>query len=148
MKNILFTLGVLTIALGSCTTSTDSEYRVDSSAIAESNPDHSHTLSKPRDLSGTYTGMLPCADCAGIQTGITLSAGKTFVKRMRYLGKKDARTFEEKGTYYQDPAGRMITLEGVNKPNQYLVGTHLLTQLDLAGNKIEGDLAQHYILKK
>ena len=56
---------------------------------------------------------------------------------------------EEKGKYTWNAAGNTIILDGVkDAPNQYFVGENTLTQLDMEGNKITGDMADLYILKK
>ena len=44
--------------------------------------------------------------------------------------------------------GNTITLEGEDKPNQYFVGENTLTQLDIDGNKIKGEIEEDYILRK
>ena len=38
------------------------------------------------DWEGTYRGILPCADCEGIETKITLSANGTYEYKASYLG--------------------------------------------------------------
>lgn len=45
-----------------------------------------------------YSGVLPCADCSGIQTDLTLNADGTFVMAQEYLGKPDGQ-ITTKGTY-------------------------------------------------
>jgi uncharacterized lipoprotein NlpE involved in copper resistance len=35
-----------------------------------------------------------------------------------------------------------------DSPNRYLVGENTLTQLDMEGNKITGNMADQYVLKK
>ncbi len=39
-------------------------------------------------------------------------------------------------------------LEGMDDTNNYLVGENTLTQHDIAGKKMEGDMANLYVLKK
>ena len=50
------------------------------------------------DWDGTYFGILPCADCNGIQTILTLNKNLTYEIQMKYLG-KDEKVFESKGTF-------------------------------------------------
>jgi len=100
------------------------------------------------DWNGTYTGTIPCADCQGIETSLTLNKDKTYLLRTKYLGKGD--TFLEKsGNFAWNAAGSTITLAGINNaPSQYLVGEGKLFQLDMSGKRITGDLAEKYVLKK
>lgn len=54
------------------------------------------------DFEATWTGVLPCADCDGIETRLTLSrtGGEArFELEERYLGVADAGTFIQAGTW-------------------------------------------------
>jgi len=49
------------------------------------------------NLLGSYTGILPCADCAGIRTSLTLYADR-YELRETYIGSRDGdRSFEKTG---------------------------------------------------
>jgi len=107
-----------------------------------------HNSANSIDWMGTYIGIVPCADCEGIETEITITKDLTFVMKTTYLGKGD-QIFEEKGSFTWNAAGTTILLQGLqNKPNHYFVGENKIWQLDLSGNRITGDLADKYILKK
>lgn len=108
-------------------------------------PDEHNALNS-LDYEGTYAGLLPTASGEGMKVKVTLS-DKDFTKEVEYVG-KSMKPIKEKGTYIWDPTGNIITLEGIDTPNQYFVGENTLTQLDIEGNKITGDLANLYILKK
>ena len=106
----------------------------------------SHTSENSLDWDGTYQGELPCADCEGIKTTITLNKNLTFGIKEEYLGKKDG-VFESKGTFKWSDDGSKVVLSNADK-NAYAVGENTLTMLDGSGAKIEGDLASLYILEK
>jgi len=107
-----------------------------------------HNASNSLDWQGTYRGTLPCADCEGIETELTINQDNTYELKTSYLGKGD-QTFEEKGTFSWNEAGNTITLsEAKNRPSQYFVAENKVIQLDMAGNKITGSLSEYYILKK
>lgn len=108
-------------------------------------PDESNALSS-LDYEGTYVGTLPSASGEGMKVTITLG-DKDYTKEIQYVGKK-TEPIKEKGTYKWDTAGNTITLESAEKPNQYFVGENIITQLDVDGNKITGDMANLYVLKK
>ena len=106
------------------------------------------TSANSLDWEGSYEGILPCADCDGIATSISLSRDGNFVKVSRYLGKSD-REFRQEGRFAWNQAGNTIALRGIEEsPNQYLVGENQLFHLDQAGNRITGELAANYVLKK
>ncbi len=148
-KNIL-TLILVASALTSCNTPSTSDADKDSTATSETETiiDGGHNSRNSLDFTGTYAGVLPCADCEGIKTEITLNEDGTFIKETTYLGKGGDNVVEEKGDYSWNAAGQQILLEGQEAPNQYSVGESTLTQLDMSGQKIEGDLAAMYVLKK
>lgn len=108
-----------------------------------------HTSQVSLDWAGMYKGVVPCADCEGIETTVVLNADQTYLLRTAYLGKPDALASEKTGTFTWNAAGNTVVLSSLeNAPNQYFVGENQLIQLDLAGNKITGDLAQKYVLMK
>jgi len=114
---------------------------------SEATPDNSRTS---LDWKGVYRGVLPCADCEGIQTEIALNIDLTYQITSKYLGKNE-EAFKEIGTFIWDDAGAKITLKN-SEPNsainQFLVGENMLFKLDADGNRIEGDLKEMYQLKK
>ncbi len=100
------------------------------------------------DWNGNYKGTMPCADCQGIETSLTLNKDGSYVLTTKYLGKSDLVN-EKTGKFTWNNAGSTITLDGIsNSPNQFLVGENVLFQLDMSGKRITGDLAEKYQLKK
>lgn len=101
------------------------------------------------DWDGTYKGTVPCASCEGIEVTLTLNMDRTYKIVTNYLGRNDALEQENTGSFTWDNTGSIITLEKVAQgPNQYKVGENRIWQLDMNGNQIMGDLADHYILTK
>lgn len=97
---------------------------------------------------GTYTGTMPCADCTGIDTEITINDGKYIIKRT-YLGTEnmEQNMFVESGSYTWSKDTKILTFD--NDPEQqYLVRNNTLVALDQDGKEVTGDLASLYILKK
>lgn len=101
------------------------------------------------DWNGTYKGTVPCASCEGIETTLTLNIDLTYILSTHYFGRNDALEEDYMGTFTWDKTGSIITLEQVSSgPSKYKVGENRLWQLDMDGNMITGDLADHYILTK
>lgn len=112
--------------------------------------DPAHTSQNALDWQGVYTGILPCADCEGIQTTLILREGLNYTLETTYLGKA-AETKTRSGTFGWNASGHVITLENVDEttfPAYYAVGENHVTQLDLDGKKIEGALSERYKLNK
>lgn len=105
-----------------------------------------HNAMNAIDYQGVYYGVLPCADCEGLETTITLTS-KDYIKEVLYQG-KSKEIMTEKGTFTWNEAGNTITLSGSEAPNQYFVGENDLFHLDREGNRIQGNLASKYRLQK
>ncbi|SEA07037.1 copper resistance protein NlpE N-terminal domain-containing protein [Alkalimonas amylolytica] len=110
--------------------------------------DQAHNSRNALDWDGRYEGILPCADCEGIQTRLTLQQDGHFQLETRYLGKSE-HLFREQGAFEWDSSGQIIRLER-SQPgsDQFFVGENVLWQLDMNGQRITGELAENYKLHK
>lgn len=102
------------------------------------------------DWAGTYHGVIPCADCEGIDARITLTNDLAYQMEWIYKGKSED-IYRNQGTITWSEAGSRIRLNNIKYPDtlgHYQVGENQLFQLDRSGNRIEGSLANHYILYK
>jgi len=106
-----------------------------------------HNSQNSLDWDGVYRGVIPCADCAGIEAALTLNRDGTFKLEYFYIG-KGGPVFTDGGTFAWTPDGRNIILDTKTFPRNFQVGENHLRQLDAAGNRITGPLADKYILKK
>jgi len=101
------------------------------------------------DWDGTYSGIIPCADCEGIFIVITLNKNSTYEMTMNYLGKSTDLEITFKGNFSWNDQGSIITLdieeEGMK---MFKVGENKIIMLDVDGNEITGQLADNYILEK
>lgn len=111
-------------------------------------PPDMHTSQIALDYHDTYTGILPCASCEGIETELVLKEDGTFMKKWSYSGKDDPTVHEQSGDYLWHANGQVITLAGLDEGHMYFVGENHLRQLDADGNEITGNLADQYFLKK
>lgn len=100
------------------------------------------------DWAGRYEGLLPCADCGGIRTVLDLTTDDSFVLRESYEGKGDGKAFVTKGKAVWDAAGSVITLGKGNDQRRFKVGEGRIWHLDQEGQRIDGPLADSYILTK
>ncbi|SEK98774.1 copper resistance protein NlpE N-terminal domain-containing protein [Parapedobacter koreensis] len=135
-KWTIYCMVAVTVAAGSCQTK-----RTTSNQAADS----THNSRNALDWSGTYQGTLPCADCPGIRYTITLNADNSYLLKTQYLEKGDS-VFTESGSFSWDETGSQITLD--ERDEKFQVGENQLFHLDMEGNRITGNLAEHYILAK
>ena len=106
-----------------------------------------HSSRMALDWAGTYSGMLPCASCPGVETEVTLNADGTFRLSRLYLDEgaaPDMRT----GTFEWNEAGSAVMLDEAAGGQRYQVGENVLFHLDQNGARITGDLAARYVLDK
>jgi uncharacterized lipoprotein NlpE involved in copper resistance len=150
LKYTVFRLICFSLFFFSCGNRVKKEdVEVATTVIIDANVVDAHNSQNSLDWSGTYKGIIPCADCEGIVTEIDLNKDMTFISRTKYQGKGNQKVFEEKGSFVWDKTGSFIFLKGVNEtPKQYKVGENKLIQLDMKGKVITGSLADKYILKK
>lgn len=108
-----------------------------------SNPDMAHTSQNTLDWAGVYRGVLPCADCAGLEMAVVLRQDGHFTEVSRYLGKGDGELVSREGTFTWNAAGNTISLNG---HEQYFVGEGHLVRLAQDGSRITGPLAERFVL--
>jgi copper homeostasis protein (lipoprotein) len=144
----LFAATAIVIFLGCASQSSTVNNVSSETTSSEENLTFSDNSQNSLDWHGTYTGVVPCADCEGIETTILLNQDLTYIIKTKYLG-KSKEVFENTGTFTWNKEGTSITLEGItNSASQYFVGENTLAQLNVEGNRITGSLAQNYMLKK
>jgi len=122
-----------------------------SNHIAEgSNTDPVHSSSLNIDWTGTYTAILPCEDCEGVETTITLNSDQSFTAKAIYKGKQ-ASPYEAQGTFKWLDDGTRIKMIGIDPSYMsyiYVVGENQITCLDQIGEPMTGKTASSYTLKK
>ena len=151
MKTIKISLVALAslIILFSCNNQSTEKTEIAPADTVENNPEapDMHTSETSLDWGGTYKGILPCADCEGIETTIVLNKDRTFERTSVYKGKEDGN-FNDKGKFSWDKEGRIITLEIKDENPSYQVREGNIVLLDQKGEVNTGELAELYVLKK
>ncbi|MDR0428232.1 MAG: META domain-containing protein [Dysgonamonadaceae bacterium] len=147
MKRNLFLVSIFTLLLTMNACGPKQSSKAEVAAMADNSQNS-------LDWEGTYTGVIPCADCAGIAVRIDLASDNTYKMEEIYQGKGDSATIRTEGKFAWDNNGSIITLEPTtqnntdNYPEKMKAGEGFLTLLDKEGNEIVGDLASNYVLGK
>lgn len=148
MKLISF-LMVGALAFTACSQKNDNVQNENSEMNVEQMTDE-HTSQNSLDWSGTYSGVEPCADCEGIKTTLVLGNDGNYSLTTEYLGKEDVLKNKKEGKFnWKD--GNTVELSGFEVGEGsalFKVEENQLRHLDMEGNKVEGELADYYILKK
>lgn len=138
MKTNLLVFPILSIFITACKTSEKhNSHHIDAAFLDE------HSSKNSLDWAGTYTGTLPCADCSGIVTKISINDDLTYTKQIKYLGKSED-FITKKGNFTWDEIGSNITID----EKTYMVGENTLIQLNKQNENIKGALATQYVLGK
>jgi len=96
-------------------------------------------------LIGTYTGVLPCADCPGIRTRVDLGEGMTYTLRISYIDRKDT-TYTSSGAFQWDATSGVITFDNKFLSQGLIAGDTIYVLTD--GHKNAGPNAASYVLTK
>jgi uncharacterized lipoprotein NlpE involved in copper resistance len=130
---------------------------VDTAAVPATNPGIAPGTKKaasqgaestPTTFFGTYSGTIPCADCEGIETTLTLNDDKTFSITRKYLGKGDDKPFVSNGRWDWMSDNAIKLNEPGGAPTLIYVMEGKALMLDRSGNRVTGDLADKYYLFK
>lgn len=100
-------------------------------------------------IEGRYSGMLPCADCEGLDTTLVLTADNNY-KLTQLYHDKDNSSFISDGSFSLESEGNIVHLHPANK-DEYdgyyaVLSPTQLRMLDREGKAIESEL--NYTLTK
>ena len=94
-----------------------------------------HNSRNSLDWAGTYEGVLPCADCPGIKTRLTLNKDGTYELRAEFLDRPTVpKTVRGRFTWHAN--GNAISLDARGGRQQYAVREGNLAPLNLDGSPL------------
>lgn len=101
------------------------------------------------DWSGNYRGVIPCADCEGIETTVSLYKDMHFQVRSIYLGRAvKPRVVKGKFSWASNGNSIMLTDSTGHDYAKYKVEENALVQLDMNGKAISGPFPSMFMLTK
>lgn len=93
----------------------------------------------------SWSGVLPCADCEGIETSLFLAKDGTWVMNERYQGvSREPSSFASYGTWART-ADKLVLTDSKGEKSYYRANGEKLQMLDREGNPIES--AMNYTLE-
>jgi uncharacterized membrane protein len=95
---------------------------------------------------GIWLGMLPCADCDGIDYQLNLKSDYTFKQKSAYKGKSEELFIDEGNWGFVSDS--IIFVDGADDRKLFLVTSNDLVLLDQDGNRIESSFEEKYHLHK
>lgn len=131
---------VLALVMASCTNN-QSKSNTSEVIAAEGN------TTSTTDFYGAYEGVLPCADCPGIKTVLTLRDDTTYDLSTKYLEKGEG-AIETSGVYTLEEDVITLITPSTNEETYYKILDEKLALLNPDKQLNEGELADKYILTK
>ncbi len=154
MKNKLFAIAVIFITLACNNAENHEGHNTGEMAVTADSiaADSAAVIAAPVITADHYFGVIPCADCTGIETEIDLKSDKTYLVHSIYLGRKStgpgSNETSETGTWMLHGMDTIHLVGRKDAPSMYMRTDTSLVQLDMNGKRITGKLADKYILKK
>ena len=102
----LWVVGIAGLLIGLLTGCTPANQT--SGAPADGVADAAHSSQNSLDWAGSYKGTLPCADCPGIETVVTLYNDGRYDSQRRYMERSD-EIYRDSGNFTWDSGGGVVT---------------------------------------
>ncbi|PHM73186.1 envelope stress response activation lipoprotein NlpE [Xenorhabdus kozodoii] len=94
---------------------------------------------KPQPTENVFSGVIPCADCAGIDTTLQLAKDGTYILGQTYLGAENEKdTFFETGSWVIN-GKKMVLSQQDGHQSYYLPKGENLVMLDINGDPIQSN---------
>ncbi|WP_342357580.1 envelope stress response activation lipoprotein NlpE [Arsenophonus nasoniae] len=103
---------------------------------------HKLSQSQNQPVDKVYTGVLPCADCSGIETTVLFNPNGTYIEQLTYLGKEEQKnTFFSSGNWTKKGT-KLFLIDSEEQKTYFQPSTDdkTIEYLDQEGNKIESNL--------
>ncbi len=151
MKNLLLIMLTFLLFTSCKTTEEDNEANDRMEEYAE-NPQRENEPA-PRvslDWEGTYSGVLPCEDCTGIETYLTIEEDLSYELVQRRVKTIDTESEEKEtsGTFSWNGQGTAISLPALEGELSLEIGEFYLIPLDSNGNEIPAEPGNNFRLLK
>lgn len=98
----------------------------------------------PLGLPAVFTGTLPCASCPGINTHLLIDS--TGFREITDYIDEGGGPFATYGTWETSGADSLFLISDDERYKSFLIEDNSLRMLDQSGDRIEGDLAENYVL--
>lgn len=105
---------------------------------------------KSQDFHGVFYGFLPCTDCNGIKTTLSLKQNNNYLL-VTQPAKDSSREFYEKGKYSWNDEDHTVVLtprKGSNTRHYLIKDEGTIVQLNSDGTKMSEELEDSYTLRR
>lgn len=149
--HLIITIAVSALLTLSCKeeSKADETFHEQKELVNEKSQMDGHTSINSLDWEGTYEGTLPCIDCDGIFTELTLNNDNTYIlNATKMMDDTKSKTTSE-GSYQWDESGSNIVLDNKGISIIYKVAQNNLMLLDEHGVAMPvSETANYTLIKK
>lgn len=153
LKRALLLVSTLFFASQPAMAESDQAMFLKAREMQQQNVDHSKhaPVNKALEFRGVFYGYVPCNDCDGIKTTLSLKQNNNYLL-VTQPAKESSREFYEKGKYSWDDKTQLVTLTprkgGTSTHRYHIEDEGTLIRLNEDGTKMMGDLADRYALRR
>lgn len=152
MKKILLLL-TMTLILAGCKTNVEETDHVSAEDLIPFNASQidAHNSRNSLDWEGSYSGVLPCEDCVGIETFLKIKRDHTYTATQRFVDKGDVVSEEiiSEGTFFWNEEGSSISFENLQgEIRTFRVNELFLTPLNKNGIELRPETGNNFKLLK
>src|SRR5690606_23213078 len=152
MKKFLLSLSIILILAG-CKTNVEDTEHVNADDVIPFNASQidAHNSRNSLDWEGSYSGVLPCEECVGIDTFIRINRDHSYTITQRFVDKEDKVSEEitAEGTFFWNEEGSSITFENIQgEISTFRVNELFLTPLNKNGIELRAEPGNNFKLLK
>lgn len=141
-------IGIFLIFIISCSQVGKDSTQQNKNNISDENPASRLFKNRNSEWDGTYKGFLPCTNCNGIETFITLNKDNTYNAKIKFVG-SDTESQEQSGKIIWNESTEDFILENLNIiNNRFVFDDNNIVQLAKDGTRIIGSDQEEYVLNK
>lgn len=149
MKRFLLLTLILFTVIG-CKSNIDNPDNEVSDDLTENNKSlQLHNSRNSLDWAGTYSGLLPCKECLGVETILELNEDETYRLISRRTNDNDETEEQQSsGNFSWNEEGSAITLDEEAEMPPFKVGENYLVPLDSLGFEVKPEPGNNFKLLK
>lgn len=152
MKQLLLSLSLFLILAGCMTNVEEPAYRSPDDVMPfNASQIDAHNSRNSLDWEGSYSGVLPCEECMGIDTFLKLNRDNTYTITQRFVNAADilSEEFKSQGEFFWNEEGSSITLESIQgEVSTFRVSELFLTPLNKNGLEVKPEPGNNFKLLK
>ncbi len=152
MRYIIFAFCIMLLIAG-CKTNVEENDQITTEEVIPFNAEQieAHNSKNSLDWEGSYSGVLPCEDCMGIDTFLKLNRDQTYSVTQRFVDSigDSSEAIRSEGEFFWNEEGSAITLENIKgEISTFRIGELFLTPINRNGIEVRPVQGNNFKLLK